>query len=61
MSEKGFSFVKTLKANTKGICDKTKIENNSKKYAYNNNNLIVEFNDKEKIYFYINEKLSTEE
>ena len=31
LTKRGFSFITTLKVNEKGLCDKTKIENNSKK------------------------------
>ena len=61
LTKRGFSFITTLRANAAGLCDKEKIENSSKHYAYKDKNLILLYKDKKNIYFYTNEKISTEE
>jgi len=50
-----------LRANVAGLCDKEKIENRRKQYAYKDKNLIILYKDKKNIYFYTNEKIFTEE
>ena len=46
LTKREFSFITTLRVNETGLCDKKKIENSRKHYAYNNNNLIFQFKDK---------------
>ena len=50
-----------MRANVAGLCDKEKIENRRKQYAYKDKNLIILYKDKKNIYFYTNEKIFTEE
>ena len=54
MSLKGFEIITTLRANTKDLQNKEKLENSSKQYSYDNgSNIIIQtYCDKEKNNFW---------
>ena len=63
LTRMGFNYISVLRNNSADLPDKIKLDNSSKKYAYNNeyNMKIQQYEDKKLINFVINTNLNLEE